>query len=632
MFESWYSFLLILFRTINQILTAGIAITAFSLLLHVLTFNLRDRVIRLFASILICVVIVFTGEAISSASRDTMQIEFWLHFEWVGIILLPGAYLNFSDALLAITGKPSRWRRIWAVRAAYLLSILFLISVVGGLFIGELVLDKQPAPHLRPNLVTTVFTAFYVACMAMSWFNFARAFQRTTTPTSRRRMGYLIFGALGPGIGSFPFLLYSSDFAGQSPLIFWIVAVFSNLLLGGLVVVMSYAVAFFGVPWPDRVVKKRMLKWILRGPVTACITLALTTIFRRLGVFLAIDTSVLLPILMALSILICEYLISLLSPYWEQWLFFGKDRSDLDLLRRLEDQLLTRSDLRQFLEMVLSTVCDTLQSQGAYIGVFNGEGVELLVSIGKTQLEDFDHLEHLRKDQESTELFRDGDDFYMPLVGVSEQGETTWYGLMGVSGIPSGELDAEQTQIVQILANRAMVALRDRKIQQESFKALQSLAPEVDMIQLMRAQVRYNGERLLQEGMLEQEEDVAMWVKEALTHYWGGPKLTESPLIKLQIVQGSLDEHDGNPANALRAILRKAIEQTKPEGERRFTADWILYNILELKFLEGRKVREVASRLAMSEADLYRKQRVAIESVTRSILEMEQQARSEEQS
>jgi len=87
-----------------------------------------------------------------------------------------------------------------------------------------------------------------------------------------------------------------------------------------------------------------------------------------------------------------------------------------------------------------------------------------------------------------------------------------------------------------------------------------------------------------------------------------------------------LKEHDGNPTNALRAILRQAIERLKPEGERRFTAEWILYNILELKFMEGRKVREVALRLAMSEADLYRKQRVAIEAIANTIIEMEQQA------
>jgi hypothetical protein len=43
-----------------------------------------------------------------------------------------------------------------------------------------------------------------------------------------------------------------------------------------------------------------------------------------------------------------------------------------------------------------------------------------------------------------------------------------------------------------------------------------------------------------------------------------------------------------------------------------------------MKFIEGHKVREVASRLAMSEADLYRKQRVAVEAVARAIIDMEQ--------
>ena len=75
--------------------------------------------------------------------------------------------------------------------------------------------------------------------------------------------------------------------------------------------------------------------------------------------------------------------------------------------------------------------------------------------------------------------------------------------------------------------------------------------------------------------------------------------------------------------------LKQAIENVRPEGERRFTAEWILYNILDLKFMEGRKVRKIAMRLAVSEADLYRKQRVAIEEVANAIVEMEQQARLE---
>jgi hypothetical protein len=118
-------------------------------------------------------------------------------------------------------------------------------------------------------------------------------------------------------------------------------------------------------------------------------------------------------------------------------------------------------------------------------------------------------------------------------------------------------------------------------------------------------------------------------VKDALTHYWGGPRLTDSPLIKLLVVQRVVEEHQDNPANALRAILRQAVEQVRPEGERKFTGEWILYNILELKFMEGKKVREIATRLSMSEADLYRKQRVAVDAVANAILDMEHKARAD---
>jgi hypothetical protein len=147
----------------------------------------------------------------------------------------------------------------------------------------------------------------------------------------------------------------------------------------------------------------------------------------------------------------------------------------------------------------------------------------------------------------------------------------------------------------------------------------------------MRAATSYSDSGMLSEALTiptdsDQPGKLTRWVKDALTHYWGGPKLSQSPLLGLHVVQQALAEHEGNPNNALRAILRQAIEHVRPEGERRFTGEWILYNILEMKFMEGRKVREVALRLAMSEADLYRKQRVAIEAVAEAIVEMEHQA------
>jgi hypothetical protein len=201
-------------------------------------------------------------------------------------------------------------------------------------------------------------------------------------------------------------------------------------------------------------------------------------------------------------------------------------------------------------------------------------------------------------------------------------------GLLGVMRHPDVELDAEQREALDILSQRAELAINDRYRQQQAFRSLEELTPQMYMIQRLRAASSYDGAQILSApDPTLQMARLSPWVKDALTHYWGGPKLTQNPLLNLQIVQQTAIEHEDNPTNALRAILRKAIEDVRPEGERRFTAEWILYNILEMKFMEGRKVREIAMRLALSEADLYRKQRVAIEAVANAILEMEQQAR-----
>jgi hypothetical protein len=69
------------------------------------------------------------------------------------------------------------------------------------------------------------------------------------------------------------------------------------------------------------------------------------------------------------------------------------------------------------------------------------------------------------------------------------------------------------------------------------------------------------------------------------------------------------------------------MDQLKPESDRKMTAtEWLLFNILELKFVQGRRVREIATQLAVSESDLYRKQRVAIEAVAAALADMERQA------
>ena len=632
---NWIDGFINLVRTINEILTAGIAITAFSLLLYALAFNLKDRVARSFAMILICVVIVFSAESLGAIATGENNIEFWLKVQWLGIVLLPPSYLHFSDALVATTGRPSRWKRRWAVRLTYFFSLILLVAIPFDILVGPLNIDQIDTPHLERTIVTELFTIYYWIIMLLSWVNFFRAYIRTVTPVSRRRMGYLVIGALAPAIGSFPFLLFGSGIADRMQGMFWIIATISNLIFYVLIIMMAYAVAFFGVAWSDRMVKTRLLKWILRGPVTASITLAFTTLVRRTGVVFGYDFEVLVPIVMVGTVIIFQYLITIFAPIGEKWLFYGNDQQDLEILETLENRLLTRNDLLEFLEMILSALMDRLQASGSFIVSINEDGLELVLTNGKIQVKDQKIAEELSKvileNGDFPEIYQWENSTLFPLTTEvnGNDDENELIGLLGITGIDINQLDDEQKSVLNIMINRASDALSDRRMQIKIFESMEKLSSRVNSIQQLRARGRYDKERVFSVEDPIQRTDLSIWVKDALTHFWGGPKLTDNPLMELQVVQETAESVEGNKANALRTILRNAIDQVKPEGERRFTAEWILYNILEMKFLEGRKVREIAIKLSMSEADLYRKQRVAIETVAKKIIEMENQSRVE---
>ena len=331
--------LLRVLQTINQLLAAGISITAFSLLLYALTFNLKDKVARSFAFIMACVVIVFVGESVAGVVSSPRWIERWYQIQWIGIIFLPSAYVLLSDAVLATTGRPSRGRRTKLVKATFVISGAFLVSIPFSLLVGPLVIDNVVAPHLERTNLTWIFSVFYILSMIWSWINFQRAYHRTGTSTGRRRMGYLIGGALAPALGSYPYLLFGSAFASVHPYVFWIVAVLSNILVSGLIIIMAYAVAFFGVPWPDRVVKRRLIKWVMRGPVTASTVLALTTLSRRAGEPIAFFA----PVVMAGTFLLMQYMITMFSPIWERWFLFGEGKNNLTLLQNLEETISNNS-------------------------------------------------------------------------------------------------------------------------------------------------------------------------------------------------------------------------------------------------------------------------------------------------
>lgn len=614
-----------------QVFEAGIAITTLSLLIRALSFNLRDRVSRSFAFVLACAMVIFSGEAIGGALEDSVVIEFWLRFQWVGILFFPPGFMHFSDALLATTGRPSRGRRRKVIFISFAISASMALTLFSSKFIGPAVFEGGFS-HLTYTSYTTGFIFYYLAAAILGGAGIWRAYRRTRLRVSRRRIGYLFAGMLFLAVGAYPYLQIGSSFANKNPIVFLSMVLIGNLGIFLCLLLMAYAIGFFGVSWPDRVVRSRLLKWILRGPVTVFVVLILMTTIYETGSYYESQNSVVIPIVTVVTVLLMEHIITLIFPYIERWFLHGGERENIQLLQSLSERLITTNDLSQFLEAILAAVCDQFQVSTGFLAAISDSGLELVVQFGDEDILNRDGLDQVvlekakaENDGNTPELFAWGDYWLHPLYS-QEQGDLL--GLLGIQREGEPQFEDGLGDSLALLGQRAEMALEDRRLQTQLFKGLQALNLKVDLIQRIRAASRYDQSEIYSNlDTFEAPRDVSHWVKDALSHYWGGPKLTESPLMGLKVVQTALEENKGNPTNALRIILKKGVEQTRPEGERRFTGEWILYNILEMKFLEGRKVRDIAMRLAMSEADLYRKQRVAIEAVAQAIMTMELKAR-----
>lgn len=615
-------------RTINQIFEAGIAITALSLFIRSMSFNLRDRVSRSFAAILACIMIIFSGEAISGAISSQGMVRFWLAFQWVGILFLPATLQHFSDALLATTGRPSRGRRRAIVILSYVISLVFFVFLVTERLLGSVSFEGETYPHPTLTPLSGLFGVYYLFSAVFSSVGIWRAYRRTKLRVSRRRITYLLVGVIFLAIGAYPYLQFGTTFAQQFSLLFIGLVIFGNLGIFLCLMLMAYAVAFFGVPWPDRIVRSRLLKWVFRGPITVFFMLFLITLTYQLTEYLSASYTVAIPIVSVVSVMLAEHLITLIFPYIDRIVLQRGDGDDYQLLQSLSERLISTADLKQFLEAVLAGVADQFQVASGFVAAVVENTWEIVVHAGNIDSLKLNGIGKTILDERQTEngisVFAWGDYWLYPLFSEDEN----LIGLLGVLRREDHVLDDGLADTLEILGQRASLALEDRLLQRQVLSSLEELEPKVELMQRLRAAFRFDQNEVLKDlDEFEAPKEFSGWVKDAFSHYWGGPKLTESPLMSLQVVQDSMEDHDGVPANALRAILKTALEQIKPDGDRKYTPEWTMYNILEMKFVEGRKVREVAKRLAVSEADLYRKQRIAIETVAESILEMEIRAR-----
>ena len=633
-----------IFALINDVLQAIIVIFGTAVVLYNSGRSLREPITRAFCLLITFVSLVYLTELMVSRTIVSDSKEIWLRVQWAGITLVPAAQYHLSDTLLTVTGSRPR-RRKYFIALAYIASLAFLALVVTTDWVAATVIPLERAPHLQGGQGFVYFALYYWLVTAVSLYNVWRARQRGITSTTRQRLTTTLFTFWAAPLGVFPYLAISSNSTQTVPLWFWFVLILGNLIVGLMFAILTSHLVYFGANSPDRVVRARLYKFMARVPLAGAIVLIVFVLVSRSSSILGLETETALGFTLVATVMLVEWAIHVYKQPLERF-FRLNDNPDIRRIQKLSEHLLSTRDLRQYLESVLAAACEAFRIPTAFVAAMTDDGPQLEVVVGSltdtdTMWEETDWrkvavsgLENGADGLEQAAGFIVWQDYWIRPLYNRQQ--TIMLGILGLRArSPEPNLSEQEQAILERLIEQANLALEDRLLQQEVFAAVEKLLPEITALQEQRSAATFGGLPVLTTPPIKDElvvvdSEFNQVVRDALSHYWGGPKLTNSPLMRLEVVQKAMAEYDGNATATLRAILGQAIEMQKPEGERSLTTgEWILYNILEMKFVQGKKVRDVARRLAMSESDLYRKQRVAIENVARAIATMEESVVSE---
>lgn len=633
----------------NETLASAIVVIAASILLYNLTRSFSNPVARSSGIVLACVTVAYICDVFLALHPSINIFQSTLRLQWLGIAFMPAALFHLSDALLATTGLHSRGRRRRVTRFLYLVSALFLIFAS---FSNLLIQPVHVQPELfardiyvsiRAGILFPVYIFYFISITAIAFYNVQRARQRCLTRDTRRRMGYLQIAMLTPAFGIFPFAVILGP--GQEYSLIGLALVnISNLVVIFMLLFLAYPLSFFGSKIPDRVVKAELLRFVLRGPATGLLALVTIVFLTPATRIFSLPGDDFMPFAVVAVVLLWQWFVALALPTLERYLVYANgDYDQFEKLQELTSRLLTRGDLIQLLDANLAASCDYLRVNTAFVAAYNDITLELISAIGPARPDKAllsDNAEHIHA------LFTDNltDEYLaiekwhgywiLPLYGIRNINSN--YAITGVMGIQARasevDLNADELEMLKTFANRAANTLDDTGLQGEIFAAVEGLLPQMNITRKSAADIEFKQawhpsaySTAKQSGI--DKEQFKEQVRAALRHYWGGSGLTSSRLIELKIVRDGIPENDNNSAKALRAVLKNAIERQKPDGERKlYSPEWMLYNILELRFIERAKVRDVAQQLALSEPTLYRRQDEAINAIAETILKMEAEA------
>lgn len=628
---------------LNQLLSAAVLIVTFSLLAYITLQNRSSTIARALCVLLGGVVIVYGGELLLDRAVREGTKTFLGRAQWLGIALVPAGYLHLANGLFALGSRAQAAERLRGlVWAGYLAGLGFAMLVLLGTDLivrGDL--PAGPIAQFSAGPLFWAYGLFFLIAAAVALAAIFDSRSSALTPTQRRRLSYLGATFAAPGIGVFPFLVVGvPGFAPPSVILALQAA--ASLTVIVMITVMTYSVAFQGVLLPERLIKQDFIRWWLYGPfvgVTIVLFMQAMPVMERL---LGLPRDTLFTFGVMMMTVLMPIFVSRIKPYLDA-LVYMQDHEEIDYLRNLPRSMFTRSDLRTLLENSLVAICGALRVETGFVIAPGEEGFIVRAVTGKRrEVKRFVSEYPLSEIVPQIERLPDHDRSILPATDAFlacggfcllplRSPDGIFLGALAVA-IPAeqlrreGGLSAHTRHLIAVLAHQMELALATVQMQQRILDALRGLGPEMQSLQQLSSRLEQATPASLADldGDVTLNPEFTQLVKDALTQFWGGPKLSDSPLLGLRTVRRYLDGQGGSPTRALQAVLRQAISNLRPDDQLDPSAqEWLLYNLLEGRFLQRKTVRDVANRLAMSESDFYRKQRIAVEEVARQIALME---------
>jgi hypothetical protein len=633
----------IVLEQVNQLLSAAVLIVTFSLLTYIALQNWRNDIARALCLLLAGVVIVYGGDLLLARASSNATMVFLGRSQWFGITLVPAAYIHLANALFMLSSHRALAERMrWLVWMAYAGSAIYLLLVLLGTdLIVSGNIPSGPVAQFSAGPFFWSYCLFFLVGIGTTLVAVIDSWRNALTPSQRRRLGYLGATFAAPGIGVFPFLVIGAPSAIPDSAIL-IMQEIASLIVIMMITVMTYSVAFHGVLLPDRLIKQDFIRWWLYGPFVGVMIILFIQAMPAFERLFGLPRDTLITFGVMIMTVLMPIFVSKVKPYLDA-LVYLQDHEEIDYLRNLPRSTFTRADLRSLLENSLVAICGALRVETGFV-VAHGDGgftVKAICGIRRdvkrfvsdyplpTLLPQVERLpDHSPDGLPPTDAFLTCGGFcLLPLRSP----DGIFLGTLGVAYPPEqlrqgSSLAPSVRHLIGVLAHQMELALSTVQMQQMIFDALRGLGPEMRSLQELSSRIEQATPADLEalDGDVVANPDFPQLVKDALTQFWGGPKLSDSPLLGMRTVQRILNEQGGSPTRALQAVLRQAISNLRPHEQLDPSAqEWLLYNLLEGRFLQRKTVRDVANRLAMSESDFYRKQRIAVEEVARQLTMME---------